>query len=230
MQRPGRQHANVKNIEIIAAILVKTEEELIKQIEAVKPFLKTVQIDIMDNDFVPNKTIGLEQLAHLPSGVNYEFHWMVQNPEKWISELAKSFKGGLHLVHVEAKMDFEQVKNAVAEIKGKLGIAFNPETPVNKVLEFAKETDYILAMTVHPGFSGQKYISDVEQKIKAIREQCPDHDIEVDGGINITTVKKAVEAGANKIVAASAIFGQSNVALAIKDLQRAAVAGRKAWL
>ncbi len=226
MQVNESRYANLKTIELIAAILAKTRAELIKQIKAVESYLKTVQIDIMDNDFVPNKTIGLEQLRNLPAGINYEFHWMVQNPEKFIREIKN--KNALHLVHVEAMMDFEKVKKAVAAVGGKLGIAFNPETSIEKVLEYEKESNYFLAMTVHPGFSGQKYISEVEDKIKILRERNPEYDIEVDGGINIETIKRAIAAGANRIVAASAIFGQKDISLAIKELEQAAALAIKA--
>ncbi len=236
MRNESSAYTNAKSVEIIAAILVKASADLVKQIEQVKSRLKTVQIDIMDNDFVPNKTIGIEELRNLPKGIEYEFHWMVQYPERWISELREQagFHGGLHLVHAEAKMDFGKVRKAVAAIGGKLGIAFNPETSLDKVLAFEKDTNYFLAMTVHPGFSGQQYIPEVEEKIKILRSRYPDYDIEVDGGINAETIKRAVAAGANKIVAASAIFGrgfgEKEIALAIKQLQRAAVAGRVAWL
>lgn len=213
----SRAYTNSKTIELIAAILVKTNADLIKQIESVKPYLKTVQIDIMDNDFVPNKTIGIEELRDLPNEINYEFHWMVQWPERWVREI--KIKNALHLVHIEAKMDFDKVKTVVKAVGGKLGIAFNPETSMEKVLEYEKETDYFLAMTVHPGFSGQKYISQVEDKIRILRTRNPNYNIEVDGGINNATIKRAITAGANKIVAASAIFGAKDIREAIKSLK-----------
>jgi len=173
----------------------------------------------MDNDFVPNKTIGLEELKDLPNGINYEFHWMVQHPENWINRVR--IKNALHLVHVESKMDFQKIKKTIAAVGGKLGIAFNPNTPIEKVLEYEKETNYFLAMTVHPGFSGQKYISEVEEKIKILRERNSKYDIEVDGGINTETIKLAISAGANKIVAASAIFSVEDIAKSIKALKNA---------
>ena len=206
--------------EIIAAVLVKTKADLIKHIELVKPYLKTVQIDIMDNDFVPNKTIGLDELKDLPDGINYEFHWMVQHPENWITELVdkrKNKNSDLHLVHVEAKMDFEKVKGVVARVGAKMGIVFNPETPVEKVFSYEKQVSQILAMTVHPGFSGQKYINDIEEKIRILRKRNPNLNIEVDGGINLITIKRAATAGANKLCAASAIFAASDV----KDVKNA---------
>lgn len=223
MQNESSEYTNGRAIEIIPAILVKGRADLLRQIGLVKRHAKTVQIDIMDNEFVPNRTIGIPELKGLPQGINYEFHWMVQQPENWIDKV----KGGLHLVHLEANMDFEKVKKAVRDVGGRLGIAFNPETPIRKVLEYEKETDYFLAMTVHPGFSGQRYIREVEDNIKILRERSQDYDIEVDGGINAETIKGAVAAGANKIAAANAIFGQKNIPMAIMRLYEAALEARE---
>lgn len=207
-------------IEIIPAVLVKTKEELTNAISLVKPYVKTVQIDIMDDIFVPNKTIGLEELTDLPTGISYEFHWMVEEPEKWISKLDR--KGDVHLVHVESLMNFEKVKEVVAKKNGRLGIACNPTTPVKKLEDYEEDVSYILVMSVQPGFSGQKYMSIVESKIKELRKKHPDYDIEVDGGVTLDTIKGAVNAGANKIVAASAIYGQPNISVAIEQLKNTA--------
>ncbi len=216
----GNTNTTGKTIEIIPAVLVQSHEELISKIEVVKPYVTTVQIDIMDNVFVPNKTIGIENLNDLPKGINYEFHWMVEEPEKWISKIDPDNRtNDLHLIHVESLMNFEKVKNAVKKVSGKLGIAFNPETSLDQLTDFEDEVDYILAMTVHPGFSGQKYIAGVESKVKQLRKNHPDYDIEVDGGITVETIKGAVLAGANKIVAASAIYAQPNIPKAIIQLE-----------
>ncbi|MDO8554338.1 MAG: ribulose-phosphate 3-epimerase [Candidatus Micrarchaeota archaeon] len=208
-------------LELIPAILVKTREDLVERIELVKKYVKTVQIDIMDNEFVPNKTIGLESLRDLPKGVQYEFHWMVHNPEFWI----KQIKGNhLHIVHIEAEMNWENVKLVVRENGGRLGIALNPETSVNYIFPYEKDVKYVLAMTVRPGFDGQSYIKEVEKKIEKIKLRYPEFDIEVDGGINIETIGGAVKAGANKLVAASAIFSKPDIGKAITELKKAAEA------
>ncbi len=214
-----------KTIEIIPAVLVKSRADLINAIELVKPYVKTVQIDIMDGVFVPNKTIGTDELVDLPTGVRYEFHWMVEEPENWIERLGPERMGDLHLVHVESFMDFNKVKQAVEKRNAHLGIAFNPATPLEKLNDYGDKINYVLAMTVVPGFSGQKYISSVEAKIIELRKRHPGYDIEVDGGITVETVPGAVQAGANKIVAASAIYGTNDVARAIQELTRAAQKG-----
>ena len=205
-------------IEIVPAILVKSREELIRRVELVRPYVKKVQIDVMDGVFVPNKTIGIEELQDLPGGVEYEFHWMVQNPEKWIEKTRGSF---LHCVHAEARMDFERVKEAVGRM-GKLGIAINPPTPAEIVDGYIKDVEEVMVMAVNPGFSNQKYIESVEEKIKKLRKKYPKITISVDGGINSETIGRAAKAGANKFYAASAIFSAANVGEVIEKLKEEA--------
>ncbi len=208
-------------LELIPAILVKTREDLVERIELVKRYVKTVQIDIMDNEFVPNKTIGLNSLKDLPKGVQYEFHWMVHNPEFWINEIKGNY---LHIVHVEADMNWENVKSVVRKNGGRLGIALNPNTPADFVFSYEKDVKYVLVMTVQPGFDGQKYITGIEKKIDQIRKRYPEFDIEVDGGINMATIGGAVKAGANKLVAASSIFSKPDAGKAIAELKKEAEA------
>ncbi|HLC68765.1 MAG TPA: ribulose-phosphate 3-epimerase [Candidatus Bilamarchaeaceae archaeon] len=206
-------------LEIIPAVLVKTREDLLSQIEQVMPYVKNVQIDIMDGKFVPNKTIGLDELADLPMGVGYEFHWMAYNPEQWIEQVPGPH---LHLVHVESMGPFSHLSETVKKVGGRLGLAFNPETPLDRIHPYQKQVERIMAMTVHPGFSGQKYIPGVEANIRELRKENPVLDIEVDGGINRETIQGAVKAGANKIGAASAIFASTDIQQAIKELEEAA--------
>ncbi len=204
--------------EIIPAVLVKTKEALLDCVNKVSPYARTIHIDVMDNKFVPNLTIGLEELSHLPKNLKYEFHWMVRKPEKWIKEV----KGAhLHLVHIETvNWNWEEIKKAVEKAGGKLGLAINPETSLAKIIPYIKDAERILIMSVHPGFSGQKYIKETEEKISLLRKKFPKLAIEVDGGINGETAASAVKAGGNRIVAASAIFGSGNISKAIGKLKR----------
>ena len=159
------------DVEVIPAILVKSREELIAQIEKVKQNVKTVHIDIMDNVFVPNSTIGLESLTNLPSGISYEFHWMVKDPENWISKVPGKHT---HLVHVETIFDWSEIEKTRA-LGGEIGLAINPPTPIEKLYPYIndKEIKQVLIMTVNPGFSGQKYIVEVESKIQFSSSKIP---------------------------------------------------------
>jgi len=206
-------------IEIVPAILVKSREELLRKIEIVRPYAKKAQMDVMDGVFVPNKTIGVEELQDLPDGIEYEFHWMVQKPEEWIEKINGSF---LHCVHAEAKMDFEKVKEAVRRNSGRIGIAINPPTQAEVVDGYIKDVEEVMVMAVNPGFSNQKYIESVEEKIKKLRERYPKMTISVDGGINAETIGRAAKAGANKFYTASAVFSAKDVGKAIKKLKEEA--------
>lgn len=206
-------------IEIVPAILVKSREELLRKIEIVRPYVKNVQIDVMDGVFVPNKTIGIEELQDLPKGIRYEFHWMVHKPEEWIEKINGSF---LHCVHVEARMDFERVKEAVREKKGKIGIVINPPTPLERAERYIKDVEEVMVMAVNPGFSNQKYIESVEEKIKTLRKKYPRIRVSVDGGINLETIGRAARAGASKFYTASAVFSAEKPGEAIKKLKEEA--------
>ncbi|MEW6722182.1 MAG: ribulose-phosphate 3-epimerase [Candidatus Micrarchaeota archaeon] len=203
---------------VIPAILVNAREDLLRRIGQVRGLVPEIQLDIMDGVFVPNKTIGLEELKDLPEA-KYEFHWMVSNPADWIR---KTPGPHMHLVHVETIRDFGDIEKAVKEAGGFLGLAINPETPLERLLPHVKKAKRVLIMTVHPGFSGQKYISEMGEKIRKLRSLYPKLDIEVDGGVNMETVSHAYSCGANILAAASAIFSAPDTAAAIKALKERA--------
>ena len=215
---------------VIPAILAKTREELLRRISQVGGLVKEIQIDVMDGEFVPNKTVGIDDLLAMPALQNadnaknakYEFHWMVKNPEKWIARMPGPH---LHLVHVETIRSFDAIEKAVKKAGGRLGLAINPETPLEKLLPFASKAHRILVMTVHPGFSGQFYIAEMEKKIRELRRRFPSLDIEVDGGVNAETIRGAYAAGANVLAAASAIFSATDPRSAIASLKKRALGG-----
>jgi transketolase len=211
-------------VAVIPAILVKSREELLEYIEKVKQNVTCVHIDIMDNIFVPNKTIGLESLTNLPPEILYEFHWMVKDPENYISKIPGKH---LHLVHVETISDWNEIKKALTD-GAELGLAINPPTPVEKLYPYIydKAVTQVLFMTVNPGFSGQKYIADVESKIHVLREKFPNLKIEVDGGINPDTSQRASEAGANILAASSAIFMAKNIPEAVQNIYESGIRGK----
>ncbi len=212
------------DVEVIPAILVKSREELIAQIEKVKQNVKTVHIDIMDNAFVPNSTIGLESLTNLPSGISYEFHWMVKDPENWITKVPGKHR---HLVHVETIFDWSEIEKTRA-LGGEIGLAINPPTSIEKIYPYINDKGIkeVLIMTVNPGFSGQKYIVEVESKIRSLRAKFPNLEIEVDGGINAETSERASEAGANFLAASSAIFMAKSIPDALQDIYESGIRGR----
>ncbi|MFH0817697.1 MAG: ribulose-phosphate 3-epimerase [Candidatus Micrarchaeota archaeon] len=210
--------------EVIPAILVKTREDLLERINRVKGRVSSVHIDVMDNKFVPNKTVGVELFSDLPAGVSYEFHWMVENPEEHI---AKTKGSHLHIVHVEAIRNWGAIKKAAKESGGKIGIAINPSTPLEKLEPYLNDVSRVLVMSVEPGFDGQKYKTEVEKKIIALKKKFPKLIIEVDGGINPRTIQSASRAGADKFAAASAIYAATDTACAVRELNESAILGKR---
>ena len=211
--------SKTKEIEILPAILVKDRHRFLEQVGMVQEYVKGVHVDVMDDIFVPNKTIGPEELKPLPEGTEYSLHWMVEEPEKWIATMPGPHT---HMVHVEtlnSDSHFGLVLDTVKDSGGRLGISINPETPLDSVLGYRDDVSRFLVMSVVPGFEGQKYLQEVEPKIERLRETCPGHEIEVDGGINFETAPRAARAGADMLASASTIFRAENPGEAIKRLK-----------
>lgn len=211
-----------KGVEILPAILVKSRDQLLEQIELVKPYVDGVHIDMMDNVFVPNETLGIDELKPLPHGLSYSIHWMVQKPEEWIKELPGTHMHMIHIESVESPEHFEKIAKTVKEAGGRLGISLNPDTMVDTILPYKDKVSRFLVMSVIPGFDGQKYIEEVEPKITRLRELCPNHEIEVDGGINFESAPRAAAAGADILASASTIFKAEDPGAAIKKLKKLA--------
>jgi ribulose-phosphate 3-epimerase len=207
------------DVEVIPAILVKSREDLLERIGRVLDKAATIHIDVMDGEFVPNKTVGPECYGNLPSGVEYEFHWMVRNPENYIGRTKGKH---LHIVHAEAIEDWGAIKKAAKNSGGGLGIAINPATPINELEPYLRDVSMILIMSVVPGFDGQKYMGEVEGKIRELRRKFPKLHIEVDGGINAETVKGASVAGADRLAASSSIYRAENAGKAMEAIREAA--------
>jgi len=181
--------------------------------------------DVMDGHFVPNLTIGAPIIQalrkHVGPDVFLDCHLMIENPEKWINDFHKAGANQLTL-HIETTR--ENTKEILAAVRAqgmKVGVAIKPETPIDPVLPYLNDLDMVLVMTVEPGFGGQKFMSHVMPKVKALREKAPGLNIQVDGGLDEHTIKVAAEAGANVIVAGSSIFGAKDPGAVINNLRAA---------
>jgi len=178
-----------------------------------------VHIDVMDGHFVPNITIGpcvVESLRPYTTAV-FDVHLMIENPEKYVESFVKS-GADIVTVHLEAVKDMDEMIKFIRSLGVKVGVSINPETDVEKLLPYGEKIDMALIMTVHPGFGGQSLIEECLDKVKILREKFPDLDIEVDGGIKPSNVKLAVDAGANVIVAGSAVFCADDPKNVIKQI------------
>ena len=183
-----------------------------------------LHLDIMDGSFVPEITIGAPVVKSLRkvSDIVFDVHLMVEHPETQIKSFADA---GADIItfHAEAAKHSHRLIQQIHELGCKAGVAINPGTSLSMVEELVEDAEMILIMTVNPGYGGQKFIESMLGKIHMlyhmIQEMETECDIQVDGGINAETSVDVREAGANILVAGSAIFGAKDVAKAIKDIR-----------
>ena len=173
-----------------------------------------IHVDVMDGHFVPPITIGAQMIAAIKphaGDVPLVIHMMVTEPARHVEHIARA-GGDIIVVHAEACADLAGTVAAVRQTGARVGVAVQPETPIDPIVPFLDEIAIALLMTVSPGYGGQPYIPEVETKIaqmrKLIDERGLDVDLEVDGGINENTVTQAVRAGARLLVAGTAVYGR----------------------
>ncbi len=183
-----------------------------------------IHIDVMDGSFVPNITIGSPVVKSLRkcSDAVFDVHLMVEHPETQLESFADA---GADIItfHAEATNHAHRLIQKIHELGCKAGVAINPGTSLSMIEELVEYAEMILIMTVNPGWGGQKFIESMPGKIHMlyhmIQEMETECDIEVDGGINAETSVDVREAGANILVAGSAIYGAADIAQAIKDIR-----------
>ncbi len=183
-----------------------------------------LHIDIMDGHFVPNLTFGPPVVAAIRKVTTllFDVHLMVNNPQDFVEPFAKA-GADLLTVHVETAPHLHRVLQTIRDLGLKTGVSLNPATPLSAIEEVLAEIDMVLLMTVNPGFGGQKFIPSMIDKItrlkKIIDERNLKVDIQVDGGINPVTARQVAAAGANILVAGSAIYQADNIKKAISDIR-----------
>ena len=183
-----------------------------------------LHIDVMDGHFVPNITLGPGIVKSLRKDVNMVFdaHLMIENPDNYIKEFADA-GCDIIVVHQEACTHLHRTIQNIKSHGIKAGVALNPATPIETIKYVLQDVDMVLLMSVNPGFGGQSYIPVVTEKIKELKalidEMNLDIDIEVDGGVKPSNIAEVVNAGANVIVAGSAIFNAGNIDEAVKSLR-----------
>jgi ribulose-phosphate 3-epimerase len=189
-----------------------------------------IHVDVMDGHFVPNITIGplvvkaLERVTRTPLDV----HLMITDPDRYI-EAFRDAGASMISVHVEVLPHLHRTVDAIKRLGAKAGVVLNPATPVIALSEIAADVDFVLVMSVNPGFGGQAFIQRSDVKVREVRalldrlgnREAP---VEIDGGIDLTTAPRVVEAGARILVAGSAIFHAKDPERATRDLKAAASA------
>jgi ribulose-phosphate 3-epimerase len=214
------------NPSILSADFVNLERDL--QAIATADF---AHVDVMDNHFVPNLTLGLpvfERLAKV-SPVPLDAHLMIEDPDRWAPAYAEAGAASVTF-HAEAATAPVRLARELRRLGARAGVALRPATPVEPFLDLLSEVDMILVMTVEPGFGGQSFIEGTLPKIRrtrqAVSESGLDVWIQVDGGVSRETIERAADAGANVFVAGSAVYGADSIPDEIAALRE--LAGRHA--
>lgn len=175
----------------------------------------TIHVDVMDGMFVPNISFGPPVIRYVKKSVpeaKLDVHMMVTDPIRYLDSMVKAGASGVTIHYEATKTPAEDLKK-IREAGMKVGLSICPDTPVSAIEELLPLVDMVLVMSVYPGFGGQSFIEEAYSRIAEVRrlsdEKGLDLDIEVDGGINLENVKSVLDAGANVIVAGSAVFGES---------------------
>jgi ribulose-phosphate 3-epimerase len=213
-------------IELVPSILSADFSRLGEQVREVEAGgVQRIQIDVMDGHFVPNITMGpmVVQAVRRITNLTLEAHLMISNPQDFIEDFAKA-GADVIIVHQEVCPHLHRVIQQIRAAGKQVGVALNPSTPTFMLAEVLPLIDLALVMTVNPGFGGQEFIPEMLPKIAGLRQQIAERnlrcDLEVDGGIHEATAPQAVEAGANLLVAGSAVYNQhESVAAALQRLR-----------
>jgi ribulose-phosphate 3-epimerase len=207
---------------ILSADFARLGDE-IKAVEAAGADL--IHVDVMDGHFVPNITIGplIVAAARRATKLPLDVHLMITNPELYISEFAKAGADSI-TVHVETARHLNRLIQSIKEHKGvKAGVSLNPATPLSSLDYVLADADLVLIMSVNPGFGGQAFIPSALDKIAKLRKRIDDSglktEIEVDGGVKPENAAAIVKAGADILVAGSAVFGAQDYAKAISGIR-----------
>ena len=206
----------MKKIQISPSILSADFSNLEKDIKKLETAgADMIHVDVMDGHFVPNITIGPPVIKALrnKTSLPFDVHLMISPVHKYIKDFANA-GADIITIHPEATPNLQESIDEIKSFKKKVGISLNPDTKIDIVEDYLDKVDLILIMSVYPGFGGQKFISDVLEKIKNLKKlkdkKKLNFDIEVDGGINFSNFKSVIDAGANVLVSGTTIFKENN--------------------
>jgi ribulose-phosphate 3-epimerase len=206
----------MKKIQISPSILSADFSQLGNEIKRLEEGgADLIHVDVMDGHFVPNLTIGPPVIKVLKKNcsIKFDVHLMISPVHKYIDAYADA-GADIITIHPEATDDLSSSIKKIKDLGKKVGVSLNPETKVSVIKDHLNQIDLVLIMSVNPGFGGQKFMPEVLDKIKELkniqREQNIDFDIEIDGGINFENSKIAIEAGANILVSGTTIFKSNN--------------------
>lgn len=215
-------------VEIAPSILSADFRRLGEQIATVeRAGASYIHVDVMDGHFAPNLTVGpfIVEWVRKATKLPIDAHLMIENPDNFVGAFARAGANMLS-VHPEATYHLDRTINHIRQVGCQAGVVLNPATPLAMIEEVIADVDYVLLMSVNPGFSGQKFIPSSLDKLRRLRDlilmKSSPARIEIDGGVGPGNAGEVVAAGAEILVAGSAIFGAENPGEALKDLLRVA--------
>ena len=218
---------NSRTVDIAPSILSADFSRLGEEIEAVKRGgAALLHVDVMDGHFVPNITVGLPVVKSLARATDLplDAHLMISKPGRYAQQFVEA-GAAMVSIHVEADAHLHRTLMSIKSAGAQAGVVLNPMTPIESLSEALSFADYVLIMSVNPGFGGQKFIPTAIDKVKRLRrmidERQMDVRIEIDGGVDVENVGSVVSAGAEIIVAGSAIFGGGDPEAAVRNLKHA---------
>lgn len=220
---------NGRTIDIAPSILSSDFSRLAQQIKAVEEGGATIlHVDVMDGHFVPNITVGLPVVKSISRSTSLpiDAHLMISEPGRYAEQFVKA-GAKMVSVHVEADNHLHRTLMGIKAAGAVAGVAINPATPLGSLVEALNFADYVLIMSVNPGFGGQEFIGTSLEKVRQLRRMIDERRlnvrIEIDGGIDLANIGEVVGAGAEIIVAGTAIFGATDPAAAVRELRDATV-------
>ena len=218
---------NEKHIDIAPSILSADFSRLNEEIAAVeRGGAGILHVDVMDGHFVPNITVGLPVVKSIAkaSTLPIDAHLMISEPGRYAEQFVEA-GAKMVSIHIEADAHIHRTLMSIREAGALAGVVINPATPIESLSEALAFADYVLVMSVNPGFGGQRFISTSTDKVRRLRRMIEERNlptrIEIDGGIDAENIAAVVAAGAEIIVAGSAVFGRGNPEAAVKQLREA---------
>jgi ribulose-phosphate 3-epimerase len=217
------------NVRIAPSLLSADFSKLAEEIASIEDGADLLHLDVMDGHFVPNITMGpiVVKACRAISRLPFDCHLMIEQPQRYIDRFLDA-GANMISVHYEAEPHLQRALQMIRDGGAKAGIALNPATPAESLTTAIEFCDFVLVMTVNPGFGGQRFIEPVVPKIRHIAQMVRERglavEIEVDGGIDVRTAPVVVAAGARMLVAGTAVFGQTDRRRAMESIRSAVTA------